>query len=88
MREIADILSVNFFDLEHEIINFFNELQIEINFNKLSIDKSGFMNAVKNCNMDRLNNNPRVLNQEDLHKIYYFNLNNRVVNDKNFKTYI
>ena len=88
LKKISTILSVDYKNLEVEIIRFFEKLEIEINFNKLSIDKSGFMNAVKNCNMDRLNNNPRVLNQEDLHKIYYFNLNNRVVNDKNFKTYI
>lgn len=73
MREIADILSVNFFDLEHEIINFFNELQIEINFNNLDINKEGFKKAIQGLNQDRLKNNPRFLSKEQIIDIYTFN---------------
>ena len=74
MREIADILSVNFFDLEHEIINLFNELQIEINFNNLDISKEGFKKAIQGLNQDRLKNNPRFLSTEEIIDIYTFNL--------------
>jgi alcohol dehydrogenase class IV len=74
LKRISAILSVDYENLEVEIIRFFNELKIEINFTKLSIDKIGFMKAVKNFNKERLKNNPRVLNQKDLKKIYYFNL--------------
>jgi|TARA_B110000037_G_scaffold217118_1_gene277463 alcohol dehydrogenase class IV len=73
MREIADILRVNFFDLEHEIINFFKELQIEINFNNLDINKEGFKKAIQGLNQDRLKNNPRFLSTKEIIDIYTFN---------------
>ena len=74
MREIADILSDNFSDLEHAIIKFFNELQIEINFNNLDINKEGFKKAIQGLNQDRLKNNPRFLSKEEIIDIYTFNL--------------
>jgi alcohol dehydrogenase len=73
MREIADILRVNFFDLEHEIINFFKELQIEINFNNLDINKEGFKKAIQGLNQDRLKNNPRFLSKLDILEIHNYN---------------
>ena len=75
LKKISDILSVDYKNLEVEIIRFFNELGIEINFTKLSIDKIAFMNTVKDFNKDRLKNNPRLLFQKDLKNIYYFNIN-------------
>ena len=75
MREIADILSVNFDNLEEEIINFFNELQIEINFNNLEITKEGFIKAIQGLNQDRLKNNPRFLSKLDIAGIYSYNSN-------------
>jgi alcohol dehydrogenase class IV len=73
MKEIADILSVNFDDLENAIISFFNELQIEINFNNLDITKEGFIKAIQGLNLDRLKNNPRFLSKEEIMEIYTFN---------------
>ena len=73
MRAIADILSVNFFDLEYEIINFFKELQIEINFKNLGINLEGFKKAIKGLNQDRMKNNPRFLSQEEIMDAYTFN---------------
>ena len=72
MREIADILSVNFDNLEEEIINFFNELQIEINFNNLDINKEGFIKAIQGLNEDRLKNNPRFFIERRNNQNIYF----------------
>lgn len=73
MRVIADILSVNFFDLEYEIINFFKELQIEINFKNLGINLEEFKKAIKGLNQDRMKNNPRFLSKEKIMDAYAFN---------------
>jgi alcohol dehydrogenase class IV len=75
MKEIADILSVNFDHLEHEIVNFLKELQIDINFEKIGVDEPGFLNAIEGLNQDRLRNNPRLLSMQDITEIYGYNLN-------------
>ncbi len=74
IREIAKILSIEFNCLAQEIIKFFKELDIEINFQKLDIDKQGFNRALKGLNQERLKNNPRLLNTENLDEIYRYNL--------------
>ena len=73
MKEIADILSVHVDDLEHEIVDFLKELQVEINFEKLGVDKPGFLTAIEGLNQDRLRNNPRLLSKQDISEIYYYN---------------
>ena len=75
MKTIAEILSINYDNMEREIINFFNELGIEINFNKLNINEEGFLNTLKGVNQERLKNNPRFLSNQDLIDIYTFNTN-------------
>ncbi len=75
MTEIADILSVNFDNLEYEIISFFKELQIDINFKKLGVDETGFLTAIKGLNKDRLKNNPRLLSTKEIFEIYSYNSN-------------
>ena len=74
MKKIADILTVNYFNLENEIINFFKELQIEINFKNLGIDQEGFNKAIQGLNQERLKNNPRFLSKQDIIEIYNYNL--------------
>ena len=59
--------------MEGEIINFFNELGIEINFSKLNINEKGFLSTLKGLNQERLKNNPRFLSDKDLMDIYTFN---------------
>ena len=76
MESIAEILSINYTNLEDEIITFFRELGLEINFKKLNISEDKFFNALKSLNQDRLKNNPRYLNQQNLIDIY--NYNNRI----------
>ena len=73
MKTIAEILSINYDNMEGEIINFFNELGIEINFSKLNINEKGFLNTIKGLNQERLKNNPRFLSNKDLMDIYRFN---------------
>tara|TARA_B110000240_G_C13450901_1_gene432471 strand:- start:363 stop:1493 length:1131 start_codon:yes stop_codon:yes gene_type:complete len=75
MKTIAEILSINYDNMEREIINFFNELGIEINFNKLNINELDFLNTLKGVNQERLKNNPRFLSNQDLIDIYTFNTN-------------
>ena len=75
MKTIAEILSISYDNMEREIINFFNELGIEINFNKLNINEEGFLNTLKGVNQERLKNNPRFLSNQDLIDIYIFNTN-------------
>ena len=73
IREIAEILSIEFNNMELEIIKFYKELDIEINFQNLNISKEGFIQALKGLNHDRLKNNPRLLSTENLDDIYIYN---------------
>ncbi|MDA9835809.1 phosphonoacetaldehyde reductase [Flavobacteriales bacterium] len=73
IREIAEILSIEFNNMELEIIKFYKGLDIEINFQNLDISKEGFLQALKGLNHDRLNNNPRLLCSENLDDIYIYN---------------
>jgi alcohol dehydrogenase class IV len=75
MKKIANMLSIDFENFELEIIKFFKELQIDINFKKLDIDEDGFMLALEGINQDRLKNNPRILTVKNLKSIYTFNSN-------------
>ena len=75
MKLIADILSVNFDHLEQEIVSFLKELQIEINFEKIGVDKPGFLRAIEGLNEDRLGNNPRTMTNKDILEIYAYNFN-------------
>ena len=52
---------------------FLKSLEIEINFKKLGINQSKFINTLKNINQERLNNNPMLLSNLDLRDIYNFN---------------
>ena len=61
------------FKIGQSIINFFKELQIEINFNNLDINKEGFKKAIQGLNHDRLKNNPRFLSTKEIIDIYTFN---------------
>ena len=76
IREIAEILSIEFNNMELEIIKFYKELDIEINFENLDISKEGFKQALEGLNHDRLKNNPRLLSNENLDDIYMYNSRN------------
>lgn len=80
MKTIAEILSINYDNMEGEIINFFNELGIEINFSKLNINEKGFLSTLKGLNQERLKNNPRFLSDKDLMDIYTFNTSLNQIN--------
>ena len=56
-----------------EIVKFYRELDIEINFQNLNISKEGFTQALKGLNHDRLKNNPRFLSTKEIIDIYTFN---------------
>ena len=73
IREIAEILSIEFNNMELEIIKFYKELDIEINFQNLEISKEGFIQALEGLNHDRLKNNPRLFSTENLDDIYIYN---------------
>jgi|TARA_B110000090_G_C13339783_1_gene430667 alcohol dehydrogenase class IV len=73
IRQIAEILSIEFDSMELEIIQFYRELDIEINFQNLHISKEGFTQALKGLNHDRLKNNPRRLCLDSLYDIYMYN---------------
>ena len=74
LKKISNILNVEYDNLENEILIFFKKLEIEINFEKLGINKSKFMNTLKNINQERLNNNPMLLSNLDFKDIYNYNL--------------
>ena len=59
--------------MELEIIKFYKELDIEINFQNLDISREGFIQALEGLNHDRLKNNPRLLSTENLDDIYIYN---------------
>ncbi len=73
LKKISNILGVEYDNLENEILNFLKSLEIEINFKKLGINQSKFINTLKNINQERLNNNPMLLSNLDLRDIYNFN---------------
>ena len=73
MKNISKILSVNYNNMEDEIIKLFIELGIEINFTKLNINEQSFLNTLSDINHERLKNNPRLLSNNDLINIYRFN---------------
>lgn len=73
MLKLSNILSIDYNNFEFEVIRFFNKLGIELNFNKLSIDRKAFLFAVKDLNEERLKNNPRILSRKDLDNIFHYN---------------
>lgn len=75
MQEIAKILNVDIDNLVTVVVEFLEKLGIEINFEKLAINKENYFKALKGMNADRLRNNPRVLRKENLSLIYEFNSN-------------
>ena len=75
MKSIAEILSIDYDNMESEIIKLLTELGIQINFRKLKINDTDFLSTLKGINQDRLKNNPRFLVDKDLMDIYTFNTN-------------
>jgi alcohol dehydrogenase class IV len=60
-------------NLEDNIIDFYKNLGIKINFNLLGISHLEYLNAIKVYNEVRLRNDPYMFKQHDIEAIYNFN---------------
>jgi len=74
ISNIEKIININKNTLEKEVLKMFKRLNIEINFEKLKIDFTGFSVALKGINQDRLKNNPRTISLKEVESIYFYNL--------------
>lgn len=73
MKKLAQELTINYDELEKEIIKFLKSLNVEINFGKLGISLKDFYHTLEKINHQRLKNNPRILTKSELGDIYNFN---------------
>lgn len=76
LLKISQILDLRFNELESSVFLFFKRNKIEINFHKLNISFAKFNEALTGYSMERLNNNPGIINESDLQNIFSFNENN------------
>ena len=74
VESIASIIGVEVYDLDRTLYSFINDLEIKFDYSKFANDIKFIENWKNNVNLERLKNNPRIVNSEtwnDL-KEYFF----------------
>jgi alcohol dehydrogenase len=73
INSIASFLNANIDQVDLVIARFISSLGLEISFNQLNISSKRFHEIVKDVNIERLKNNPGIVNNDVFSKIYNYN---------------
>lgn len=74
LHRIATLLGTEPKNLSKEVIRFFKQLGVIINFKQLEISREMFDRITKEVNHERLSNNPAMMNKDVLSSLFEFNL--------------